>query len=162
MNKSIEIEKTKRKELLNGYYQKELDNVKNIIQKKDTIDLQKQIGQQKKLNKINSQIISTKLNKICTIQNNQNINGLKDHESQIKQEIVYSNKLKNHEEKNYWQRWASVEKDRVHKEYQKYKEEFKIKYEKVKLRQKLEIESVQNMIAMHKKDEDNFQALARS
>ena len=60
--------------------------MRNIIQNKDSIEVQKQICQQKKTNILNSHIISTKLNKLCKMETSNQINISKEQGSQLKQE----------------------------------------------------------------------------
>lgn len=78
----------------------EVENVRKIIETKDNIDLQKQIGMQIKVNQQNSMIISTKLNKIGTITNNKNLKLKQELDSQEKHENFYKLNIKNQERKN--------------------------------------------------------------
>lgn len=67
-------------------YLNEVENARKIIELKDNLEVKKQIGMQIKVNQHNSMIISTKLNKICTINNNKNQKLKQELEGQEKHE----------------------------------------------------------------------------
>lgn len=100
LNRSIQLEKDKRRNNMSLLYMHEVENVRKIIETKDNIDLQKQIGMQIKVNQQNSMIISTKLNKIGTITNNKNLKLKQELDSQEKHENFYKLNIKNQERKN--------------------------------------------------------------
>lgn len=97
-------------------FMREVDNVNKIYELKDDASVHKQMAAQKKINNHHSQLISTKLNKISTINNTKNVHYMKELDFQAKQENYYKVNLKNNDRTLEFQRWASVEKDRQRQE----------------------------------------------